>query len=84
MNPTGITICLENSLIEPWNQPLGAGAVGIVLAAKLRTQQPLFRSDAREERRYNERREQHADPRMKGEDTQNGRLALFGVNEIGH
>src|SRR3984893_12274109 len=28
-------------------------------------QQPLFRTDAREDWRYNERREQHADPRTK-------------------
>ena len=32
-----------------------SGAVGIVLGAEVRAQQPLFRTDAREDRRYNER-----------------------------
>ena len=37
-------------LVEPGNQPRRPGAVRIVLVAKLRAQQPLFRADAREER----------------------------------
>jgi hypothetical protein len=48
----------QPALIEQGNQPRGSGAVGIVLAVKLRAQQPLFRTDAREERWYDERREQ--------------------------
>ena len=61
-----LRICERCRLIEPGNQPPGRRAVGIVFAAKLRAQQPLFRTNARDERRYNERREHHADPRTKG------------------
>jgi hypothetical protein len=55
------------SLIEPGKQPCCAGAVGAVLVAKLGAQQPLFRTDTREERREHERCEQHANSRTKGE-----------------
>src|SRR4051812_30942061 len=41
--------------------------MGLVLAAELRVQQPLFRTYARNERRDKKRREQHADSGMKGE-----------------
>jgi hypothetical protein len=55
------------SLIEPGNQPYCPGAVGTVLVAKLGAQQPLFRMDARENRRDHERCQQHAHPRPKGQ-----------------
>jgi hypothetical protein len=45
------------SLIEPGKQPCCPDAVGAVRVAKLGVQQPLFRTDAREERRDHERRE---------------------------
>src|SRR5215468_6368263 len=46
------------SLIEPGKQPCCPGAVGTVLVTKLRTQQPLFRTDACQERWDHEHREQ--------------------------
>ena len=55
------------SLIDSGNQPCCPGTVGPVLVAKLGAQQPLFCTDAREERRDHERREQQANPRTKGE-----------------
>jgi hypothetical protein len=55
------------SLIEPGNQPCCPGAVGAVLVAKLGAQQPLFCTDAREEWREHECRQQHANPRTKGQ-----------------
>ena len=42
-------------------------AINLVLPAELRAQQPLFRTYARDERRYEKRCEKHADPRTKGE-----------------
>jgi hypothetical protein len=49
-------------LIEPGHQSCGPGAVGVVLGAKLRAQQPLFGTDACEERRDHEPCEQQAHP----------------------
>lgn len=54
-------------LIDSGDQARGSGAVGIVLGAKLRPQQPLFGLDARNQRRDGQHRQQHADPRPKGE-----------------
>jgi hypothetical protein len=42
-------------------------AIGLVLAAELRVQQPLFRTYAGDERRDKERCEKHADSGTKGE-----------------
>src|SRR5215467_7355350 len=55
------------ALINPWNQPRRAAAVGVVLVAELRVQQPLFRVDARDQRRNREYRQQHADHGTKGQ-----------------
>src|SRR5262249_14030702 len=55
------------ALIKPRNQPRRAAAVGIVLVTELRAQQPLFRVDARDERRNRERRQQHADDGTEGQ-----------------
>src|SRR5436309_1058903 len=54
-------------LINSRNQPRRAAAVGVILVAELRAQQPLFRAYARDERRDEQRREQHAESRTKGE-----------------
>src|ERR1700730_12416860 len=52
-------------LIEARNYPRRPGPVSIVLGAELCAQQPLFRADAREERRNDQRRDQQADSRPK-------------------
>ena len=53
--------------IEPGNQARRATAVGIVLAAELCTQQPLFGTNAREKRRNEQHCKQYPDPRTKSE-----------------
>src|SRR5258708_24641235 len=53
------------ALVDTGNQARGPGAVRLVLVAKLRAQQPLFRTDAREQRQHRECSEQHADTRTK-------------------
>ena len=53
--------------IDPGKQPRRAPAVGVVLGAELRAQQRLFRAYPCEERRDDERREQHAHSRAKGQ-----------------
>jgi len=49
------------TLVEPGDQPPCTGAEGVICGAELCAQQVLFRSDACQERRNNERRQQHAD-----------------------
>ena len=39
-----------------------SGAVSFVFVTEMRAQEPLFRADARDERRDKECRQQHADP----------------------
>src|SRR5262249_60584148 len=49
------------TLINPRKEPRRAAAVGVVFVTELGVQQPLFRADARDERRDQQRRQQHAD-----------------------
>jgi hypothetical protein len=51
----------SGKLVEPWNEARDAGAVGFIFGSEMRAQQTLFRFDARDERRDEKGREQHAD-----------------------
>src|ERR1700680_2384487 len=62
-----MAVATDGASIESGDQPRRAADVRIVFVAELRAQQPFFRANARDQRRDKEHREQHTDPRAKGE-----------------
>src|ERR1700751_1079658 len=69
----GTPVAADGASIDPGDQPRRAAEVGIVFVSELRAQQPFFGANARDQRWDKEHREQHTDPRAKGEGPAKGK-----------